>query len=37
MREPAGDYSYRCYVLVGSMKNVTDTMSELHRRFGGRH
>ena len=31
---PTGEYSYPCYVLVGSLKNVTDTMSELHRRFG---
>ena len=28
-----GDYSFQCYVPVGSLKNVTDTMSELHRRF----
>jgi hypothetical protein len=32
-----GDYSFQCYVLVGTLKNVTDTMSELHRRFGERH
>ena len=31
---PTGEYSYTCYVLVGSLQNVTDTMSELHRRFG---
>jgi hypothetical protein len=28
-----GDYSFKCYVLVGSLKNVTATMTELHRRF----
>ena len=26
---PFGDYSYRCYVLVGSLKDVTDTMTSL--------
>ena len=31
-RVPAGDYSYRCYVLVGSLKNVTETMTALHQR-----
>ena len=30
---PAGDYSYRCYVLVGSLKDATDTMTALHRRL----
>ena len=29
---PARDYSYRCYVLVGSLKNVTDTINALHQR-----
>ena len=29
---PPGDYSYRCYVLVGSMKDVTNTMITLHQR-----
>jgi hypothetical protein len=27
-----GNYTFRCYVLVGSLKNVTDTMAALHRR-----
>ncbi len=30
---PVGDYSYRCYVLVGSLKDATDTMTALHRRL----
>ena len=30
---PPGEYPFQCYVPVGSLKNVTDTMSELHRRF----
>ena len=30
---PAGDYFYRCYVLVGTLKNVTDTITALHRSF----
>ncbi|SVE00461.1 uncharacterized protein METZ01_LOCUS453315, partial [marine metagenome] len=29
---PPGDYSYRCYVLVGSMKDVTNTMIALRQR-----
>jgi len=28
-----GDYSFQCYVMVGSLKNVIGTMIELHRRF----
>ena len=28
-----GNYTFRCYVLVGSLKNVTDTMTTLHRRL----
>ena len=28
----AGDYSYRCYVLIGSLKNVTNTMTALYQR-----
>ena len=31
---PSGEYPYQCYVLVGTFKNVIDTMGELHRRFG---
>ena len=30
---PTGDYFYRCYVLVGTLKNVTDTITALHRSF----
>jgi len=29
---PTGDYSYLCYVLVGSLKDVTGTMIALRRR-----
>lgn len=32
-RLSAGNYSYRSYVLVGSLKNVTETMNALHRRY----
>ena len=32
-RLSAGNYSYRSYVLVGSLKNVTETMDALHRRY----
>ena len=32
-RVPARDYAYRCYVLVGSLKNVTETMTALHQRY----
>ena len=32
-RVPVGDYSYLCYVLVGSLKDVTDTMTALSQRF----
>jgi len=32
-RIPAGDYSYRCYVLIGSLKDVTDTMITLSQRL----
>ena len=28
-----GDYSFQCYVMVGSLKNVIGTMIELQRRF----
>jgi len=28
---PVGDYSYRCYVLVGTLKDVTSTMITLRR------
>ncbi len=28
-----GEYPFQCFIPVGSLKNVTDTMSELHRRF----
>ena len=30
---PVGDYSYRCYVLVGTLKDVTSTLTRLKRRF----
>jgi hypothetical protein len=33
---PPGEHPFQCYVVVGSLKNVTDTMSELHRRHGKR-
>ena len=29
---PVGDYSYRCYVLVGTLKDVTNTMTALYQR-----
>ena len=32
-RLSAGNYSYRSYVLVGSLKNVSETMNALHRRY----
>ena len=32
-RLSAGNYSYRSYVLVGSLKNVTETMNALNRRY----
>jgi hypothetical protein len=28
-----GNYTFRCYILVCSLKNVTDTMTTLHRRL----
>ncbi len=28
-----GEHKFPCYVMVGSLQNVTTTMSELHRRF----
>ena len=34
-RLPAGDYSYRCYVLVGSLENVKETMTSLYLRHKG--
>ena len=30
---PSGEYPYQCYVLVGSLQNVTDTMTRLHRHY----
>ena len=30
---PSGEYPYQCYVLVGSLENVTDTMTRLHRHY----
>ena len=29
-----GDHVFKCYVIVGSLKNVTSTMDQLRRRFG---
>jgi hypothetical protein len=30
---PAGRYEYRCYSIVGSLQNVTDSMDQLHAYF----
>jgi hypothetical protein len=29
-----GDHVFKCYVIVGSLKNVTSTVDQLQRRFG---
>jgi hypothetical protein len=29
----AGEYSFRCFVLVGSLADVEATLKELHREF----
>jgi hypothetical protein len=30
---PAGEHAYRCFVVVGSLKNCEDTLTALHRAF----